>query len=165
MNPFDRALDWVVAAGADETEVRGAWASGRAVDVPIGPLWGVLRLTTTVARDVIRALDARRIPLGPVLDCPSRATLEFLTPPGHWWTPQLGARLATTGHIRWPAPDVTRRAGRQAQCGRSWIVPPRITVPDHTPISELQRAVEISLNRHIEAGEIEAGAVMQCRAG
>ncbi|WP_143053702.1 hypothetical protein [Streptomyces sp. 2112.2] len=112
-------------------------------------------MTTTVGVDALRVLDGRRVTLGPVLVCPPRATVEFLAPRGYcdWWPPQPSVRLVSSGHIRWPAPDVTLLDDRQAECGRSWIVPPLITVGQYTPIGDLYKAVQDSLHDHIAAAE------------
>ncbi|MER6845832.1 hypothetical protein [Streptomyces platensis] len=158
---FSYALRWAVEAGADEAEVRAAWASGRAVDVPIGHLWDVLRVTTTVGVDVIRALDADGVTLGPILEVPPRVTIEFLVPRGHCsqWKRQPSVLLVDSGHIRWPAPDVTLPRDRRAVCGRSWIVPPWAGRPEHTPIGHLFTAVQNSIGGHNAAAEHERRAV------
>ncbi|WP_433860324.1 hypothetical protein [Streptomyces kronopolitis] len=154
MNHHDRALNWAVEAGADEAEVRTAWVTGRAAEVPIGRLWHVFRVTVPIGQAMIDSLSERGTTLGPVLFCPARAAIEFLTPCGHRQVqPQPTVRLATTGHIRWPAPDVTVPTGRHAVCGRSWIVPPLITVPRHTPLPDLYRAAQASVRDHAAAAE------------
>jgi hypothetical protein len=165
-NTFSYALRWAVASGAEENDVRGAWVTGRAVDVPIGPTWEVLRATTTVGRDVIRHLRARRVPLGPTLWVPPRATVEFVLPSGACaeWQPHRSAvgrvvKVVSEGTIRWPAPDVTDAADRQAACGRRWIVPPRLTGEPHTPIRPLAEAIAYTLAHHNAAAEAARQAV------
>ncbi|MFF4290993.1 hypothetical protein ACFY0R_37720 [Streptomyces sp. NPDC001633] len=96
-------------------------------------------------------LEAQGVTLGPVLAVPARAAVEFLTPCDHQWRLQSVARLASVGHIRWPAPDVTLTSGRQAECGRTWIVPPLVTVPTYTPLAKLHTAVKASLDYHTAA--------------
>ncbi|EOT04366.1 hypothetical protein [Streptomyces noursei] len=153
---FVRALRWATAAGADKHDVHAAWAAGHAVDVPIGRSWDVLRVTATVGWDAIEALTTNGVTLGPILWCPPRATIEFLVPRGSQWAPQPAVRLATSGYIRWPAPEVTLASGRQATCGRTWVVPPLITVPAHTSVTYLYQAVQGSLIRHAAAAETQA---------
>ncbi|UGY90281.1 hypothetical protein [Streptomyces gobiensis] len=69
--------------------------------------------------------------LGPVLDVPLRARVEFIVPAGtaRTWPQLLGTVCVGPGVIRCPVSHVTWISGRGAVCGRRWIVPPAADVP------------------------------------
>jgi hypothetical protein len=119
------ALIYAVAAGAPKTEVLGAWDAGRAVPVPTGVLWDVVRVVRPAGIQAVDRLRTAGDIVGPVLDVPLRASVEFIVTAGttrHW--PRLPGTLCVGwGESRLPAPDMTLKNGRRAQCGRRWLTP------------------------------------------
>jgi hypothetical protein len=125
------AVSWVVAAGVLESNVLAAWRAGRAVRVPTGRVWDVVRVVDQTGQAALARLAAGHVPVGPVLTVPARRTVEFLVSPGTWRSWPLGL----TGVVcpgpgsasRLPAPDRTHAGA--ARCGRRWLSPPRPRQP------------------------------------
>lgn len=125
------AVAWATAAGAAVGDVLHAWRKGQAADVPIGSLWDVLRVTSTIGFGALDRLMSAAVLLGPILEVREIGVLEFVVPAGTAtsWPALYGTTCVDHGNLRCPAPRVTIGAGR-AQSGRSWLVPPvRVEMP------------------------------------
>ncbi len=142
------AVRWFVEAGAPLAPLYRAWNAGAAADVPIGRRWEVVRVTSALGYDVLRRLRSMGAELGPVLDTPARAAVEFIVETGTAasWPPLTGTRAAATGVIRCPPPHMTVPAAVRSTGGRRWIVPPLyLHAADTTDANALCEAVAAAL--------------------
>ena len=132
------AVAWATASGAAARDVLDAWRAGQAAEVPIGRLWDVLRVTTTLAFAAIERLQTADVPLGPVVEARPAAVIEFLLPPGtarSWPEDLLGTTCVARGTLRCPSPFVMIGTGR-SQSGRRWLAPPApVEVPYFRPVA------------------------------
>lgn len=120
------AAEWLIRAGAPADDLYRAWARGAAVEVPIGELWEVVRITARLGDDAVRRLQDAGVDLGPVLDAPMRRAVELFVPLGTVTTwPRLRGTLATRrGYTLCPPPHMTATSGLRSTGARRWIVPP-----------------------------------------
>jgi hypothetical protein len=135
------AVQWAVAAGAREHEVRARWRADDTADVPIGHLWDVVRVIRDVGGAALDLLHATGNPCGPVLDTRSRGVLEFLVPPGTAtnWTKLTGTTCASSGHLCCPAPGYRVH-------GRRWLLPPPGLIVPTTSAVVLRQAITVARN-------------------
>ncbi|MFJ5121891.1 hypothetical protein [Kitasatospora sp. NPDC088548] len=120
-------VSWLASACARPSVALSGWASGGLAEVPIGPLFDVVRVIESVAQPVLERLRAAGAPVGPVLMCEPRSTWEFLVEPQSLDQvgPLLGAIAVTAGPralLRCPRPGAVRPIN-----GRSWLVWPAAT--------------------------------------
>jgi hypothetical protein len=126
MNWETSALSWAVEAGAHGDDARERWRWNRAVEVPVGRLWEVVRVTRSFGATAVPRLRREKEPLGLVLEVPLRGAVEFLVPCGtaDGWPCLPGTVAVREGVMRWPAPEASVASGRRALCGRRWLVSP-----------------------------------------
>ncbi|MFJ8647090.1 hypothetical protein ACIRNI_13320 [Streptomyces sp. NPDC093546] len=89
-------------------------------DVPLGVRFDVVRAVDSLGMRALEGLAKAPVPLGPVLFCQPRQTIEFLVPVGaaETWEPLRGTVcVGRGGALLCPAPGMTGR-------GRTWLYPP-----------------------------------------
>ncbi|TDC78272.1 hypothetical protein [Streptomyces hainanensis] len=151
------AVAWVVAAGAVEEDVIDAWRSRRAVSVPVGRSWDVVRVSRPLGWAVLARLPRHVAGIGPVLEVPARETVEFLIPPGaaSGWPARRELRdvfrVGPRGTSQFPALDLTLADGRRACCGRRWLT--RVE-PHRRPTTHGGALLECLLAEYRRRGEL-----------
>lgn len=126
-----------------------AWAVRRSLPVRLTGV-DVVRVCTSLATDVLRALDARGLPRGPVLANRPRRALEIFVPAGtsEAWPDLDGTRCVRDPVMRFPAPSITADSGTGPVDQRLWLTPPaRPPAPSTTDGDALAEAVGTALAR------------------
>ncbi|GAB2924067.1 hypothetical protein GCM10022245_66050 [Streptomyces mayteni] len=131
------------------------------MEVRIGVLWEVVRLTRDLGEASLHRLRRAQEPVGLVLDVPLRGAVEFLVPCGTAasWPPIAGTVAVADGTMRWPAPRASAANGRRAICGRRWLVAPAAVASVITDANALCEAVAgaIAHERFVLRAEREEG--------
>ncbi|WP_234347968.1 hypothetical protein [Streptomyces specialis] len=149
------ALSWAVQSGVCGDEARMRWRLGRAVEVPVGTLWEVVRVSRPVATGAIERLRHDGVALGLALEVPSNGSVEFVVPCGtaQSWPPVPETGTVVDGLMRWPAAKVSVANGQRTMCGRQWLVSPVVADALTTDGDALCEAVVASL-AHLAFAEL-----------
>ncbi|MFJ4184149.1 hypothetical protein [Kitasatospora sp. NPDC089509] len=135
-------MRWIGAQTSDPDATRRAWARGRAVPVPAGRAFAVVRLPEPLGRAAVRALlDSDHSLVGPALVNHTEDVVEIFVPitPAVWQGPNaelIDGSRASSRMIKIPPPS--RRAD-----GREWLCPPRALPGCSAVLTDPYRLAEV----------------------
>ncbi|OPF71525.1 hypothetical protein VT50_0232870 [Streptomyces antioxidans] len=142
------AAEWLLAASDDPGRVRLQWASGGGLaDLPVGPVFDLVRMCEDIGTAVIQALR-RRDAAGPVMLATASHVLSFLVPPGaaaDWKVWLAGTEYARRRTVAAAGPGRVLRCPRPGcvRQGHSWLIRPGVPLTDsHILRAALQEAID-----------------------
>ncbi|QKV91165.1 hypothetical protein HUT19_04935 [Streptomyces sp. NA02950] len=147
------AADWLLSGSEDPGRVRLQWASGSGLaDLPVGPLFDLVRMADDIGAAVIQALQRRDAATGPVMLATASHVLSFLVPPGsaaEWKTWLAGTAYARRRSVAAAGPGRILRCPRPGcvRQGHVWLIRPGGGLTDSRT---LRAALEEATDRPVD---------------